>query len=147
MIKRLKKSMEDKDQGFTLIELLVVIVIVGILAAIAIPIFLNQRQKAVDAGIESDLKALATVQETYYTDNQAYTNVEADVEAAGFKASKGNTIEVAFSDDGYCIKGENDAGSGKYFMYDSSGGGLTSDDAAITCTVPGIGAYVAVATP
>ena len=55
MIARIRKSMEEKDKGFTLIELLVVIIIIGILAAIAIPVFLNQRKKAVDAAMKSDL--------------------------------------------------------------------------------------------
>ena len=125
MIQRLQKSLKENDEGFTLIELLVVIVIIGILAAIAIPIFLNQRQKAVDSSIESDLKAAATVQETIYTDDQAYATDATALEAAGFKSSKGNDIVVTKSTaDGYCITGHNDAGSGEDYVYDSGAGGL-----------------------
>ena len=72
MIARMQKSIAEKDKGFTLIELLVVIIIIGILSAIAIPVFLNQRKKAVDASIKSDLRTVAQEIETYYTDTQAY---------------------------------------------------------------------------
>jgi prepilin-type N-terminal cleavage/methylation domain-containing protein len=65
-------SKNENDKGFTLIELLVVIIIIGILAAIAIPIFLSQRKKAVDASMKSDLRTIATQMETAFTDTQAY---------------------------------------------------------------------------
>ena len=71
MLARIHKSMKDKDQGFTLIELLVVMIIIGILAAIAIPVFLNQRKKAVDTAARSDVSTLGKELATYYVDNTA----------------------------------------------------------------------------
>ena len=68
MISRIRKSMQEKDQGFTLIELLVVIIIIGILAAIAIPLFLNQRKKAVDTAARSDASTLGKEIAAYWVD-------------------------------------------------------------------------------
>ena len=59
-------------KGFTLVELLIVVVIIGILAAVAIPKFASTKEKAYLASMKSDLRNLATTQEGYFADNQAY---------------------------------------------------------------------------
>src|SRR5438552_5831108 len=63
------RKMSRNRQGFTLIELLIVVVIIGILAAIAIPKFANTKDKAYVAAMKSDLRNLATYEEQYAADN------------------------------------------------------------------------------
>jgi type IV pilus assembly protein PilA len=71
MLNKLRSRAQD-EKGFTLIELLVVILIIGILAAIALPAFLNQRSKAQDTEAKSAARTAQTAMETYYTDEQTY---------------------------------------------------------------------------
>ena len=86
------------NKGFTLIELLIVVVIIGILAAIAIPKFSATREKAYFAAMKSDVKNLASQEEIYYADNYAYTSSKT---ALTFVASSGVTVDIAASSSGW----------------------------------------------
>jgi len=70
----------DSEGGFTLIELLVVMLILGILAAIALPAFFNQKDKAGDAKAKEYAHSAQVAMETYFTDNNTYTVLETDLE-------------------------------------------------------------------
>ena len=92
MLARIRKAQEREDEGFTLIELLVVIIIIGILAAIAIPTFLNQRKKGYDAASKSELKSISTAEESYATDNGGlYTETVQDLKDQGYNQSEAYT--------------------------------------------------------
>lgn len=107
--------MLSNKKGFTLIELLIVVVIIGILAAIAIPKFANTKEKAYIATMKADLRNLVTAQEAYFADNSAYTTA---LTTGQYQPSSGVT---------YTVDG---VGSGTFTATASYTGGTTR-----TCTI------------
>ncbi len=83
--------MQHRRRGFTLIELLIVVVIIGILAAVAIPKFQNTKGKANAAALKSDLKNLASAQEAYFYDNSTYA---AQLNNLQYRSSNGVTVTI-----------------------------------------------------
>lgn len=88
---------DRKEKGFTLVELLVVVLIIGILAAIAIPMFLNQRQGAWEGQVRSDLANATIAAETYALNNEgSYAGISLDnIKLNGYRATPGVTITAA----------------------------------------------------
>src|ERR1700724_41526 len=89
-----------KRKGFTLIELLIVVVIIGILAAIAIPKFANTKTKAYTAAMKSDLRNLVTAEESFFSDSGSYV-VYGDTTKLHFRPSTGALAPTIASGPGY----------------------------------------------
>ena len=146
MLTRINKHRDEA--GFTLIELLVVVIIIGILAAIAIPVFLNQRNSARNASVQTDLRTAALEAESYYTVNQKYPASGVTPAHAPVTISNANQLRneiVTGTVNGTAVTGFEIVGcngeSGTVYVYNSIKGGLqdagTAPTTAFACVTDG----------
>lgn len=138
MLARIQKAREERDAGFTLIELLVVVAIIGILAAIAIPVFLNQRNSARDASVKADINAAAKTLETYYTTTNGYPTDQTTLTAMQtdqkLTLSPHNYMAITVANGVYTINACNGE-SGNWITYKSDAGGIQATSTGSgTCT-------------
>jgi type IV pilus assembly protein PilA len=146
IINRLRAKKDE--EGFTLIELLVVVVIIGVLVAIAVPVYLNYRQGAADKSAQSDVRGAISAIEQFYTDNaNSYPIGPTTLQSATFLLTGSATAKVTLSDKttmyyvpvtatapvaSYKVCAINTGGSGKYYLYNSTLGGSVASVATIT---------------
>ena len=138
MIQKLRERMAKDESGFTLVELLVVMLIIGLLAAIAIPSFFNQRDKAKDATAKEAVRTAQTAMETYGTDNNGSYSASTPAKLVTIESTLSDanalTAVPTTSGKGYTVTVKGKDTNNVFTIARSDTGGLT-----YTCTTVSTG--------